>query len=155
MLRSAAPVLAAGCGGACEERAGQRMARPRKADPADLRTEHVGFQLTSAERTEVEGRAATYGLTLSEFCRMVLLSDLKKPLPTARDSAAIRALTVAINRVGSNHDQLLKLANQARSLPFERHRKAASEALAAAFARGEFQDISTAIIAALEKVRAL
>ena len=131
------------------------MARRKKQDEAERLTAYFGFQVTPAQKTEIEKRAKATGMSPSKFARIVLLSDLKAPAPTARDPAALRALTVAINRVGSNHDQLLKLANQARSLPFERHRKAASEALAAAFEKGEFQDISTAIIAALEKVRAL
>ena len=131
------------------------MARRTKDDTAERRTAAIKVQLTPSERAELDKRAAMTGRHLSDFVRIVLLSDLKAPAPTARDPAAIRALVVAINRVGSNHDQLLKLANQARSLPFERHRKAASEALADAFAKGEFQDISTAIIAALEKVMQL
>jgi hypothetical protein len=131
------------------------MARRQKEDAGERRTAAIKVQLTPSERAELDKRAARTGRHLSDFVRIVLLSDLKAPAPTARDPAAIRALAVAINRVGANHDQILKLANQARSLPFERHRKAASEALAAAFEKGEFQEVSTAIIAALEKVMAL
>ena len=65
---------------------------------------------------ELEFRAASVGMTLSEFARIVLLSDLKAPAPSARDPQAIRALAVEITRVGNNVNQLAKIANETRAV---------------------------------------
>ena len=96
------------------------MARRSKADAGERRTSFLGVQLTPTERAILEQRAQTTGLSLSEFARIVLLSDLKAPAPSARDPQAIRALAVEITRVGNNVNQLAKIANETRALPHER-----------------------------------
>ena len=131
------------------------MARRQKEDAGERLTEFFGFNVTPAQKAELERRAKATGYSPSEFARIVLLSDLKAPAPSPRDPAVIRELTVALTRLGNNHNQLTKLGNEARSLPYERDRRAASEALAAAFAKGEFRELATAIVAALDKVMAL
>ena len=68
------------------------MARPRKGNAAELHTEHVGFYVTSAERAEIDRRAALVGRHVSAYCRTVLLSKLTAPLPSACDPAALNAL---------------------------------------------------------------
>ena len=98
-----------------------------------------GVQLTPAERAKLDARAAHYGLRLSEYVRLLLLSDERQPLPSARDSAAIRALAVEITRVGTNINQLAHIANERRELP----RKA------------ELDAVSAQIVATLEKVMEL
>ena len=114
------------------------MARRSKADAGERRTSFLGVQLTPTERAILEQRAATTGLSLSEFARIVLLSDLKAPAPSARDPQAIRALAVEITRVGNNVNQLAKIANETRALPHER----------------QLREVATLIKATLEKVTA-
>ena len=112
------------------------MARRSKADAGERRTSFLGVQLTPTERAVLEQRAQTTGLSLSEFARIVLLSDLKAPAPSARDPQAIRALAVEITRVGNNVNQLAKIANETRALPHER----------------QLREVATLIKATLEKV---
>jgi hypothetical protein len=131
------------------------MARRKKQDEAERLTEFFGFQVTPSQKAELERRALLNGRSPSDFARRVLLSDEKAPAPTARDPAVIRALVAAIKQLGNNHNQITKLGNEARSLPYAKDRQAASEALAAAFAKGEFQAVSAAIIAALDRVMEL
>src|SRR5271154_4808833 len=95
------------------------MARRAKQDASERRTAGLRLQLTPSERAELDARAVATGRSLSDFARIVLLSDLKAPAPSARDPAAIRALTVAITRVGNNHNQIAKHANERKALPPE------------------------------------
>ena len=112
------------------------MAGKRKNDPTDRRTAYVSFFVTPSECDELNERAAALNIGRSEFLRIVALSDLKKPAPSARDGAAIRALAVEIARVGNNINQLTHLANERRELP----RKA------------EFSAVSNDLKKTLEKV---
>ncbi len=114
------------------------MARRSKEDAGERRTSFLGLHLTPSERAVLEQRAQTTGLSLSEFARIVLLSDLKAPAPSARDPQAIRALAVEITRVGNNVNQLAKIANETRALPHER----------------QLREVATLIKATLEKVTA-
>ena len=114
------------------------MARRSKEDAGERRTSFLGVHLTPTERAILEQRAQTTGLSLSEFARIVLLSDLKAPAPSARDPQAIRALAVEITRVGNNVNQLAKIANETRALPHER----------------QLREVATLIKATLEKVTA-
>lgn len=115
------------------------MARPRKDYAGERRTAPLSLHLTPSERAELERRAASVGRKVSDFVRIVALSDLKKPAPSARDPGAIRELSVEIRRVGNNLNQLAHIANERRALPSE---KALQGAIA------EF-------LQTLEKVRAL
>jgi hypothetical protein len=110
---------------------GAAMARLRKEYVGDRRTAGLRLQLTPSERIELEFRAASVGMTLSEFCRIVLLSDLKKPAPSRRDPRALRALAVEISRVGNNLNQLAHIANQRNALPNERALDAVTERIIA------------------------
>ncbi len=114
------------------------MARPKKEDQSELRDHHVGIQLTKREKDELRHRASmVFGLTpnVSEYCRLILLDDWKSPAPNARSPEAIRELAVAISRVGTNVNQLAKIANESRSVPAERMLKEVSEQLAAVLQR--------------------
>lgn len=115
------------------------MARRKKEDASERRTAALRLQLTPSERADLDARAAITGRSLSDFARIILLSDLKKPAPSARDPKAIRALTVELSRVGNNLNQLAHIANERRALPREK----------------DLQDVSARIIAAIEKVMAL
>lgn len=96
------------------------MARYRANDIGERRTSALRVQLTPTERTTLDARAAAYGCTLSDFARVVLLSDLKEPAPPARDPAAINALAFQLSKIGTNLNQLAKIANERRVLPRER-----------------------------------
>ena len=115
------------------------MARREKTDAGERRTASIKVQLTPSERTELDSRAAVTGRSLSDFVRIVLLSDLKAPAPSARDPQAIRALTVEITRVGTNLNQLTHIANERRDLPREK----------------ELREVSSRIVATLAKVMEL
>jgi hypothetical protein len=115
------------------------MGRLRKNSTVERRTAFLGVQLTPSERAELDARAAAVGRHLSEFARIVLLSDLKKPAPSARSPDAIRALALEITRVGTNLNQLAHIANERRELP----RKA------------EFEAVAARLVATLEKVMEL
>ncbi len=117
----------------------RRPTAPAKEDAGERRTSAIKVQLTPSERQELDGRAAATGRTLSDFARIVLLSDLKAPAPSARDPRAIRALAVELARVGNNVNQLAHIANERRALPRER----------------DLKDVAERIIAALDKVMEL
>eukprot|EP01037_Dinobryon_pediforme_P017873 gene17873-18103_t len=111
------------------------MARRQTNDDSEQRTAFLGVQLTPSEKAELVSRANSTGRHLSEFVRLVLLSDAAKPAPSARDPQAIRALAVEISRVGNNLNQLARLANE---------RRAPAEAKA-------LQDVTDQLTATLEK----
>ena len=116
------------------------MARPRKENAAELHTEHVGFYVTSAERAEIDRRAALVGRHVSAYCcRTVLLSKLTAPLPSACDPAALNALLVEFSRQGNNLNQIAHHYNE--------HRVAPSQKVLA--------DMAAMLRAAVEKVLAL
>ena len=108
------------------------MARPRKTNEAERRAQHVGIQLTEDEKKELRSRAAKTDRKLSDYCRIVLLSDHKAPAPSARDIEAIRKLVVALNRIGNNVNQLAHVANQTNELPDARALREVSAAIKAA-----------------------
>ncbi len=115
------------------------MARRSKQDAGERRTAAISVQLTPSERAELDARAALTGRTLSDFARIVLVSDLKAPAPSARDPRALREIAVEISLVGNNINQLAHIANERHALPAER----------------TLLDVSARITAALEQVMAL
>jgi hypothetical protein len=96
------------------------MARRRKQDEAERLTAYFGFQVTPAQKAEIEKRAKATGMSPSNFARIVLLSDLKAPAPSVRDPETIRALMVEISRVGTNLNQLARRANEAAKIGGEK-----------------------------------
>ncbi len=108
-------------------------------DRGERRTAFVGFQVTPAERAELERRAAKAGRSLSDFARIVLLSDLKDPAPAERDPEALRALAFQLSKIGTNLNQLAKVANERRALPRE----------------AEFRSVADQVVQTLDRVLAL
>ena len=94
---------------------------------AKLRTAHLGIQLTPAERAEIERRAKASGNRLSDYTRIVLLSDLKAPMPPAHDPEAMKALAFQLSKIGTNLNQLAKYTNERRALPYDADLKGLSE----------------------------
>lgn len=115
------------------------MARRAKDDSGERRTSGLRVQMTPSEKAELQLRAATTGRSLSDFARLVLLSDAKKPAPSPRSPQAIRALAGEISRVGNNINQLARYANEMRHPPSER----------------ALQQATAELVAALQKVMAL
>jgi len=115
------------------------MARPRKQDAAERRSAFFGFQVTPAERAEIDRRAALSGLHGSEWGRRMLLTDARLPAPAARDPAAIRRIRAEIAHVGNNWNQMAHHVNATGDVP----------------SQNALKEIGDAIIAALKKVRDL
>ena len=115
------------------------MARYRADDSGERRISGLRVQLTPTERAELERRAKAAGCILSEFARIVLLSDLKAPAPSARDPEAIRALAFQLSKIGTNLNQLAHVANERRALVRER----------------ELREVVGEVAAAIDKVIAL
>ena len=104
-----------------------------------LRTKLLGVKLTPAEKKEIEERAKASGNRLSDYARIVLLSDLKAPMPPARDYEAIKAIAFQLSKIGTNLNQLAHVANERRDLPRE----------------AEFMALADKIVTALDKVYGL
>jgi hypothetical protein len=115
------------------------MARPRKNDKGERRSDFVGFYVTPTERAKLNRRAAATGRTVSEFSREVLLSPAKEPAPAACDPQAAQGVRVQIRHAGNNLNQLTHIANQRGDLPSQKLLAAAIEE----------------VVAALRKVRSL
>ena len=98
----------------------------RRGKAADVASHRVlcGAFMTKDEKAELVKRAKASGNRLSDFVRIVLLSDLKEPAPPAHDPAVIRELAWQISQIGNNLNQLAHVANKGRILP----RKAEFEA---------------------------
>lgn len=111
------------------------MARRRKEDSSERRTAGLRLQLTPAERAELDARAATTGRNLSDYARIVLLSDLKKPAPSVRNVRALGQLVVALNRIGNNVNQLAHVANAINEIPSERALRELTAQIKAAVAK--------------------
>ena len=97
--------------------------RPPPPPPPERRTAFLGVHLTPTERHALEARAASYGLSLSDFTREVLLSPNfapPAPRPSALDFQAIRALAAQFGRLGNNINQLAHWANEHGVLPAQR-----------------------------------
>jgi hypothetical protein len=97
-----------------------------------LRTAGLRIQLTPDERAEIERRAKASGNRLSDYARIVLLSDLKAPMPPARDPEAMKALAFQLSKIGTNLNQLAKYTNERRALPHDADLKGLSEQIVAA-----------------------
>ena len=108
------------------------MPRYRADDHGERRTAGLRLQLTPTERAELEKRAAATGRTLSDFGRIVLLSDLKAPAPPANDPEVRRLLTFQLSKIGTNLNQLTKIANEKRALPLEREIRGVLDRIAVA-----------------------
>ncbi len=88
------------------------------------RTAHIGIQVTPDERAEIERRAKASGNRLSDYVRIVLLSELKAPLPSKTDPQAVMALAFQLSKIGTNLNQLAKVANETHRLNFAARLKA-------------------------------
>jgi hypothetical protein len=94
------------------------MARLKASAHQERRTAFAGTNLTPSERAEVERRAKMSGRRLSDFMRLVLLSDKPGAMPTPKLSGEVgRQIAVELARVGNNLNQLAHHANATGSMP--------------------------------------
>lgn len=110
----------------------QRLEDERQAT---LRTSVLYVQVTKAEKAEITARAQKSGNKPSEFVRIVLLSDLKAPAPSARDPEADRALAFQLSKIGTNLNQLAHIANETRALAHEAELRGVVTQIKAALAK--------------------
>ena len=71
------------------------------------------LRVTPAELLAIQEQAARAGLSLSEYCRRVILRHRVKAAVTDRDVAALAEL----NRIGVNLNQLARRANTSGKVP--------------------------------------
>ena len=91
------------------------MGRPKLA-PHERRDDHLpNIRVTTAEREELEARAARAGLTLTELTRRAVFS-LNVP-ERSSDTHLNSAALVELNRVGTNLNQIARALNAGRDLP--------------------------------------
>jgi len=117
----------------------EQMAEQEAERRRQMRTKLLGVKLTPDEKAEIERRAKVSGNRLSDFARIVLLSDLKAPLPPTRNVEAINALAFQLSKIGTNLNQLAKYTNERRALPYD----------------ADLKGIAEQIVTALEKVYGL
>lgn len=89
------------------------MARPRTTDP---RSTQLKARFTDAELDTVNRHAAASGLTVSELLRFGVLRQSPPPTrragPGVEDTKHLALLLASVGKIGSNVNQLAKLANQ-------------------------------------------
>jgi len=83
-----------------------KTGRPKKAAGA-ARDCRAAFRLTTEELEAVEREAGAAGLTVSAYCRRVVLRHRVTPAARGADAAALSAL----NRVGVNLNQVARHLN--------------------------------------------
>ena len=83
-----------------------RFHAPPAADPPAKLTRTAGTRFTEEQFVALDAHARACGLTVTAFIRKVVLGVK----PVAR-MPATRAAIVAVNRVGNNLNQLVKVAN--------------------------------------------
>ena len=92
------------------------MGRP-KMSPQDKRDSRTQVMFTMGERAELEARAASVGLSLSEFIRR---RTLGVPLPPqSADRVTRDKLAASLLRIGVNLNQITKHMNAGRHAPPE------------------------------------
>ncbi len=98
-------------------------------------TSGLCVQFSPDDKAEIVRRAKASGNRLSDFVRIVLLSDLKEPAPPTRDPAVIADLLFQLSKVGTNLNQLAKLANECHAMPHQAELKPVTDQIMALFAK--------------------
>ena len=113
----------------------EERATMEEEEKRERRTAALHVQLTPDEKAEIERRAKASGNRKSDYARIVLLSDLKAPAPPAQDPAAIAELGYQLSKIGTNINQLTKVANEVKDLPLVAELKAIGDRIFAALDR--------------------
>jgi hypothetical protein len=112
----------------------ERAALEEKAKKA-RHTAALCVHFLPEDKAEIVKRAKASGNSLSDFVRIVLLSDLKEPAPPAHDPAVLRELAWQLSKIGTNLNQMALVANKERILPRIAEFEAASAQIAGAIER--------------------
>lgn len=92
----------------------RKPGRPKKAALA-ARDSRVAFRVTGAELEAIGREADAAGVSLSAYCRRVVLRHRVAPAASVTDAAALAAL----NRVGVNLNQVARHLNIHGALPVD------------------------------------
>jgi hypothetical protein len=87
------------------------------AREAKQRKQRLWVQVTAAEKAEIKARAEKTGNRMSDFVRMVSLSDLKAPAPDRAAEEAERSVAFQLAKMGTNINQIAHIAHETRMLP--------------------------------------
>lgn len=90
------------------------MARRKQSDNSERRTEFVGFQVTPAERAEIDERAKAGGVSVSEYARAAALNYQLE----VRDQLKPHAL-FELSAIGNNLNQIARQANMTDEIDAE------------------------------------
>ena len=90
-----------------------RTGRPKMAKDEARSASIPPIRFTVAELAHIQEQAARAGLSLSDYCRRVLLRRKVAPAITDTDEAVLADL----NRIGVNLNQLAKRANASGTIP--------------------------------------
>lgn len=93
------------------------MARYKQAFAGEHRTCAIGVKFTPAERKQLETAAAARGEGLSEYIRHRCLGRSAPPVGGASRNPDARRLAHELTRIGSNLNQLARIANTYKALP--------------------------------------
>jgi hypothetical protein len=94
------------------------MARLKSSEQVERRTAFIGANVKPSEREEALRRAATMGKRLSEFLRLVALSDrFPEAMPAKLPPEIGRLLAYELARIGTNLNQLSYHANATGAMP--------------------------------------
>ena len=121
----ALPLQATNCGDTIQLVRGLAPLIPRMKGRMCLkkRTNEIKIRLSPAELTTLNEHAKKAGLSREEFCRRAIKGAQIKEAPPAD----LPKLTWEVRRVGSNIDQILKIANARGLLDVPQLRKAISD----------------------------
>lgn len=114
---------------------------PAEADQAadrkrlGQRKAFIGAFVTDSEKEKIAARARRSGMKQSDFIRTVLLSDVKEPPAPRIDPEAVRALAFQLSKLGTNLNQLARIANETHQLDFGTELRALSAQIAGSLAR--------------------
>lgn len=89
------------------------MARPRKKEHEKRTAELPTIRVTPSERVLVEDKAAAAGVSLTDFVRVLALSEKVKPRQTKLEASFL----VELNRIGVNLNQIAHARNAGRDDP--------------------------------------
>jgi hypothetical protein len=87
------------------------MARHRSSYAGERRTEYVGFQLTPAERVELESAARLQGATISDYARELLFRRSAAVVAATRRNPEAAGLMRELNALGNNLNQIARHLN--------------------------------------------
>lgn len=85
---------------------------PEKGRKKSVRLTRFEFTMTPEERERLEAQAVERGLTSAAFLRTLILGT---PLPDRKAGVNAEAVA-ALNRIGSNVNQIAKVGNSSRTL---------------------------------------